>query len=214
MTSSTKPDLDDDSLAADDEGDDDDAEGALDDLPDDDLDDELDLDELHDRRASASVGADRERGGFASKMLGDLARRALTTGIGAVFMSEESLRSQMRDMKLPKEAMNYVVGQADKTKREIVAAIARETREFLSKLEVDKVLARALVGTTVEIQTRIKILPKEDGGVATQVEKSTTQVETPRRARKRAKKEADAAAAAAAAAAASAQASTDDDDKP
>jgi len=114
--------------------------------------------------------ADPKRGGFATKMFGDLAKRALMTGIGAVFMSEESLRGQLSEMKLPKEAMQYVVHQADKTKKEIVTAIARETREFLSKLEVDKVLARALIGTTVEIQTRIRVLPKEGGGFETQVE--------------------------------------------
>jgi hypothetical protein len=112
---------------------------------------------------------EKERG-FASKMIGDLARRALMTGIGAVFMSEETLRGQLSEMKLPKEAMHYVVAQADKTKKEIVTAIARETREFLSKLEVDKVLARALVGTTVEIQTRIRVLPKEGGAFETEIE--------------------------------------------
>ncbi len=132
-----------------------------------------------------------ERGGFAAKVLGDLARRALTTGIGAVFLSEESLRSQLAEMKLPKEAMAYVVSQADRTKREIVNAIARETREFLSRLEVDKVLARALVGTTVEIQTRIRILPKDDG-VQPVVEESTTRVDLGDEPRKRRKKKRDA----------------------
>lgn len=118
-----------------------------------------------------------ERGGFAAKMLGDLARRALTTGIGAVFMSEDALRSSLSEMKLPKEAMNYVVSQADKTKREIVTAIARETRSFLGNLEIDKVVARVLTGTTVEIQTRIRILPKEGGGVSMAVEKNTANLE-------------------------------------
>src|SRR3990170_4288458 len=117
-----------------------------------------------------------ERGGFATKVLGDLARRALTTGIGAVFLSEESLRTQLAEMKLPKQAMAYVGSQADRTKRDIVNAIARETREFLSRLEVDKVLSRALVGTTVEIQTRIRILPKDDG-IQPVVEETTTRVD-------------------------------------
>lgn len=119
--------------------------------PDPDQDDDLDV-----------PGGERERG-FTAKLIGDLARRALTTGIGAVFMSEDALRGSLSEMKLPKEAMQYVVGQADRTKKEIVNAIARETREFLSRLEVDKVLARALVGTTIEIQTRIRVLPKGDG---------------------------------------------------
>lgn len=141
----------------------------LDDPYADDLDDELDL-----KDADLKDGG-RERG-FATKVIGDLAKRALMTGIGAVFMSEESLKNQLSDMKLPKEAMNYVVGQADRTKKEIVNAIARETREFLSKLEMDKVLARVLAGTTIEIQTRIKILPKEGGGITTAVDEQKTSI--------------------------------------
>jgi hypothetical protein len=131
-----------------------------------------------------------ERGGFAAKVLGDLARRALTTGIGSVFLSEESLRSQLAEMKLPKEAMAYVVSQADRTKKDIVNAIARETREFLSRLEVDKVLSRAMVGTTVEIQTRIRILPK-DGGIKPVVEETTTRVDLGDEPKKRRRKKRD-----------------------
>lgn len=148
-------------------------------------------DDFDDRRDDPPPEPHHERGGFAAKVLGDLARRALTTGIGSVFLSEESLRSQLAEMKLPKEAMAYVVSQADRTKKDIVNAIARETREFLSRLEVDKVLARALVGTTVEIQTRIRILPKDDG-VQPVVEESTTRVDLGDEPKRRRKKKRDA----------------------
>ena len=147
-------------------------------------------DDLDDRRDDPPPEPHHERGGFAAKVLGDLARRALTTGIGSVFLSEESLRSQLAEMKLPKEAMAYVVSQADRTKKDIVNAIARKTREFLSRLEVDKVLARALVGTTVEIQTRIRILPKDDG-IKPVVEESTTRVDLGDEPKKRRRKKRD-----------------------
>ena len=113
-----------------------------------------------------------ERGGFTAKVLGDLARKALMTGIGAVFMSEEHLRGQLSEMKLPKEAMGYVMGTADKTKREIIDVVARETRAFLSRLEVEKMVGRVLVGTTIEINTRIRIMPKAGGGLGVSVDKN------------------------------------------
>lgn len=113
-----------------------------------------------------------EKHSFTAKLLGDLAKRALTTGIGAVFMSEETLRSQLSEMKLPKEAMGYVVSQADKTKRELVEVIARETRAFFARLEVEDMIGRALTGTTIEITTRVRILPKEGGGVSLAVDKN------------------------------------------
>ena len=132
---------------------------------DDDDDDDLPL---------GSAGGDDPKTSFTAKLLGDLAKRALTTGIGAVFMSEETLRHQLSDMKLPKEAMGYVVSQADKTKRELIEVIARETRAFFSRLEVEDMIGRALTGTTIEITTRVRILPKEGGGIGVAVEKNDT----------------------------------------
>jgi hypothetical protein len=135
-----------------------------------------------------------ERGGFTAKVLGDMARKALMTGIGAVFMSEEALRGQLAEMKLPKEAMGYVVNQADKTKREIIEVVGREARNFFGRLEVDKVVGKLLVGTTIEINTKIRILPKEGGGIGVSVEKNDTALvktdesapeERPRKRRKR-----------------------------
>ena len=127
----------------------------------------------HDDDDEAPHG-DGEKHSFTAKLLGDLAKRALTTGIGAVFMSEETLRSQLSEVKLPKEAMGYVVSQADKTKRELIDVIARETRAFFSRLEVEDMIARALTGTTIEITTRVRILPKEGGGLGVAVDKNDT----------------------------------------
>ena len=124
---------------------------------------------------SDARGDDGDRDGegrFSSKSIGDLARRALMSGIGAVFMSEETLRQQLSEMKLGKDAVGYVVGQADKTKREIIDVVARETRAFLSRLEVGKMVGRMLMGTTIEVQTRIRILPNAEGAVGVAIDKN------------------------------------------
>jgi hypothetical protein len=123
----------------------------------------------------ARAGDDAERDGegrSAGKSIGDMARRALMSGIGAVFMSEETLRQQLSEMKLGKDAVGYVVGQADKTKREIIDVVARETRAFLSRLEVEKMVGRMLMGTTIEVQTRIRILPNAEGNVGVAIDKN------------------------------------------
>ncbi len=146
---------------------------------DDDLDDDADeLDGDVDVRDTGSGSGDK--GGFSTRVLGDLAKKALMTGIGAVFMSEDSLRTQLSEMKLPKEAMGAVINTADKTKKEIIDVVARETRAFLSRLEVEKMVSRMLVGTTIEINTRIRIVPKEDGHVGVSVlENDSRMVKSP-----------------------------------
>ena len=126
--------------------------------------DDDDLDDVEDQAG--------DKGGFTAKVLGDLARKALMTGIGAVFMSEDSVRTQLSEMKLPKEAMGAVINTADKTKKEIIDVIARETRAFLSRLEVEQMVGRILVGTTIEINTRIRIMPKEGGGLGVKVDQN------------------------------------------
>src|SRR5690242_380826 len=98
------------------------------------------------------------QGSFTGRFMGDIARKAIMTGIGAVFMSEETLRNTLSEMKLPKEAMKSVVSGADRTKRELIAALSREMRSFLNSLELEKVLAKALAGTTFDIHTRVKIM--------------------------------------------------------
>jgi hypothetical protein len=134
------------------------------DLPDDDLDEDLD------------EAPERGPGSFTGRVLGDFAKKAVMTGIGAVFMSEETLRNTLGDIKLPKEAMGYVVGQADKTKRELIAALSREMRSFLTGLELEKVIAKVLAGTTFEIHTRVKILPGDDGRMAIQILDTKTDI--------------------------------------
>ncbi len=94
----------------------------------------------------------------------DFVRKALMTGIGAVFTTEEGVRTAVgENMKLPKEAMQYLVGQVDRTKRDLIQTLARELRTFLDGLEVDDLARRALSGTTFEIHTTIRVVADESG---------------------------------------------------
>ena len=56
--------------------------------------------------------------------------------------------------------------------RRVHPSAAEETRAFLSRLEVEDMIGRMLTGTTIEINTRIRILPKEGGGVGVSVDKN------------------------------------------
>ena len=57
-------------------------------------------------------------------------RKAVLTGLGAVFLTEESARKLARDWKLPKEIVAYVVSQAGGAKDEIVRVVSEEVRKF------------------------------------------------------------------------------------
>lgn len=113
---------------------------------------------------------------FAQRVIPDVVRRALMTGVGAVLLGEEGLRNTLGEMKLPKEAMSSLISSADKTKREVINSLARELRQFLDSLDLQSLLEKAVAGTTIEIQTTVRVIPKEEGGVGLAVVKNETEV--------------------------------------
>ena len=56
----------------------------------------------------------------------DLMKKILTAGVGAVFLTEESLRSLMAEFKLPKEVLVGVLEVANKTRKEFVQNISQD----------------------------------------------------------------------------------------
>src|SRR5690606_9989416 len=56
----------------------------------------------------------------------DLVKKVLTVGVGAIFLTEESVRALVSEFKLPKELLTGILSTANKTRH-----------EFLSKLSTD-----------------------------------------------------------------------------
>ncbi len=92
--------------------------------------------------------------------LSEMARKVLLTGLGAIFMTEESIRNAIGDMKLPKDAMGYVLDQAKKQKDELVAVVADEVSRFFSKIKVHEEIQKALSALQIHIDARLSFSPK------------------------------------------------------
>src|SRR5512137_684231 len=61
----------------------------------------------------------------------DVVRKAVLTGVGALFLTEEGARKVAREWKLPKDLAAYLVGQAQGARDEALGVVAREMRRFL-----------------------------------------------------------------------------------
>jgi len=95
-----------------------------------------------------------------SNMVTELMRKVLLTGVGAFFMTEQSVRSKLADLKLPKDAVGYVVDQARRQKDDLIAAVAEEVAKFLSKLKLHEEIQKALSSMQVHIDARVSFGPK------------------------------------------------------
>jgi hypothetical protein len=98
--------------------------------------------------------------------VGDLVRRALLAGVGAVFMTEEQIRKGVQDLKLPKEALGYVAGQAEKTRTEATRVLRKELRRFLNSTAFKDQLKELLTGITLEVKAEVRLKPAPSIGNA------------------------------------------------
>src|SRR3954463_1036937 len=94
----------------------------------------------------------------------DIVRRAVLTGVGALFMTEEGIRNLVGEMKLPKDALAFLLSQADKTRTEVARVVTQEVRRFLESETLRRELWKVLTGVTLEVNASIQLKPSGEPG--------------------------------------------------
>src|SRR3954469_19324583 len=102
------------------------------------------------------------------RLVPELVKKTFVAGMGAVFSTEENIRKIARES-LP-EMAGYIASSADGAKDKVFEAIARETREFLSNLNVSEEIAKILTTLSFEIKTEIRFIPNSDRFVGAEPE--------------------------------------------
>lgn len=103
-------------------------------------------------------GEDFERGGIS---VGDTLKKLLTAGVSAAFMTEESIRSFVSEMKLPKETLNLLLAGAAKSKEELTNRVSREIINIISKIDFVKEASRFVEEHKFKITAEIEVLRKD-----------------------------------------------------
>ena len=100
-----------------------------------------------------------------SKLVPDALRKAIAAGVGAVFLTEEGIRNMVSELKLPKEALSFLLQQADRTRTEVMTAVGKEVKRYLKSSELEKLLADVLQHFTVEIKAEIRFKTNDQGKI-------------------------------------------------
>lgn len=72
----------------------------------------------------------------------DIAKKLVAVGVGAAFLTEESIRSALGEVKMPKEILNVVLQNATKTKDVIADQVTKEIIKLISKIDFVKEASR------------------------------------------------------------------------
>ncbi len=97
------------------------------------------------------------------QLVPDLVKKTFAAGMGAVFTTEEGIRRVIGGARenLP-EVAGYIASSADGAKDRVFEIIARETREFLSNLNLTEEIAKILTTLSFEIKTEIRFIPNSE----------------------------------------------------
>lgn len=92
----------------------------------------------------------------------EMMKKVLTLGVGAIFLTEESLRGLTGDFKVPKELLGGILESAQKTKNDFLQSLSKDVMSRIS----DKVDPRALLEeffqrNDIELNMRISFKPRK-----------------------------------------------------
>ena len=111
---------------------------------------------------------DEKESGDLKGLLGDTVKKVFTAGVSAAFMTEESLRTYLSELKLPKEALNMLISSAAKSKDEITQRVTKEAVGIIQRIDFVKEFSKFAETHKFKITAEIDIIkkdkPVEDAG--------------------------------------------------
>ncbi|MEZ4368414.1 MAG: hypothetical protein R2939_19360 [Kofleriaceae bacterium] len=94
----------------------------------------------------------------------EIVKRTFAVGVGAMSSTEEGIRrlaKEAKDVSLP-DVAGYLASSADATKDKVFEVIARETRDFLEKINLGEEIAKMLTTLSFEVKTEIRFIPNSE----------------------------------------------------
>lgn len=94
----------------------------------------------------------------------EIVRKVMSVGLGAAFMTEESVRGALGGLNLPKEVLSSILSQANRGKEDLLNRIGNETIKLISKIDFVKEASRFVEEHKFRIQAEIEVVKKDAPG--------------------------------------------------
>ena len=90
----------------------------------------------------------------------DLTKKILTLGLGAYFLTEDTVRRYVKDAKLPRDIGKTITQNATKGKDELYGFVARELSGFLRQMDLQAELDRFVRSHKIRVNAEIEFVPR------------------------------------------------------
>jgi hypothetical protein len=111
--------------------------------------------------ADDSSGDAADNSGKNQGLLGETLRKVFTAGVSAAFMTEESVRAYLAELKLPKEVLGLLLQQANKSKEEITNRVSKEVVSMVQKIDFVKEFSKFAETHTFKVTAEIEVKKKD-----------------------------------------------------
>lgn len=90
----------------------------------------------------------------------DIIKKVVSVGVGASFMSDETVKSFLHDLPLGKEIINGLISNAKKTKTEFISGMREEVSGYLKRVNPKELVSEVLENYDMEVNAKISFAPK------------------------------------------------------
>ncbi|MCB0357621.1 MAG: hypothetical protein KDD40_11465 [Bdellovibrionales bacterium] len=95
----------------------------------------------------------------------EVIKKLITAGVGAAFMTEESIRAYVSELKLPKDVINYILQGASKSKDELMDRVGNEIVRIISKIDFVSEASKFVEEHKFKVSAEVEVIKKDKGGV-------------------------------------------------
>ncbi len=85
--------------------------------------------------------------------------KMLSTGLGALFLTEEGVRKGLKPLGLPRDASNYLMKQVERRKDEFMQVVRDEMHQALKKVPFESIAKEILATNDIEVTIRFNPRP-------------------------------------------------------
>jgi replicative DNA helicase len=89
----------------------------------------------------------------------EMLKRVMSVGLGAAFMTEESIRNYLGEM--PKEVVSNIIQSANKSKSELLDRVGNEVIRLIQKIDFVKEASRFVEEHKFKVTAEIDVVKKE-----------------------------------------------------
>lgn len=108
--------------------------------------------------------AEERRSGLSDAMkenLKETMKKVVMTGVGTIFLTEETIRNVLGEIKLPKELWNGIIENASKTKQDFMSAFAKEVAQVVSQIDIAGEAKKFFENNRMKISIELSFDPKD-----------------------------------------------------